>query len=233
MCDFIFMLTRDDQTVSDAARCLDTAIACGIRHIGFKDVGLPPSELRQLAARIRESGATAYLEVVSLDEKSEGKSAEVALMTGVDCLMGGTRPDLVLSIIRDARIEYYPFPGRIESHPSILRGTESEIVDHAVTLAAIDGVTGLDLLAYRWTGQNVERLIAAVCHEVAVPIVVAGSVNSPEQINAITRAGAAAFTIGTAALDGRFPAKSGDLTSQLQAIVAAAETAASTPPSVD
>jgi hypothetical protein len=233
MCEFVFMLTRNDQTVPDAARCLDTAIACGIRHIGFKDIGLPPSELKELAARIRESGATAYLEVVSLDEKSEAKSAEVALMTGVDCLMGGTHPDLVLPIIRDARLDYYPFPGRIESHPSVLKGTESEIVSHAAVLAAMDGVTGLDLLAYRWTGEEVERLIAAVCHAAAVPVVVAGSVISPNQIEAIARAGAAAFTIGTAALDGRFPAKSGDLTSQLQAIVAAAETATSTLPSVD
>ncbi len=40
----------------------------GIRHIGFKDIGLPPFEaLDDLARRIRGGGAATYLEVVSLD----------------------------------------------------------------------------------------------------------------------------------------------------------------------
>lgn len=225
MYDFIFMLTRNDQTVHDAMEHLETAIECGIKHIGFKDVGLPFSELKELADRIRESGATVYLEVVSLDAASEAKSAQAALEIGVDRLMGGTRPDIVVPIINDARIGYYPFPGVIADHPSILKGTKEEIVKSAVELAARDGVTGLDLLAYRWTEENVECMINAVCSAVDVPVVVAGSIGCPERINAIAEAGAAAYTIGTAALDGKFPAASADLKSQLEAIIAATHSA--------
>ncbi|TIM59586.1 MAG: 4-hydroxythreonine-4-phosphate dehydrogenase, partial [Mesorhizobium sp.] len=39
--DFIFMLTRNDRTVTDAAVHAETALGAGIRHIGFKDIGLP------------------------------------------------------------------------------------------------------------------------------------------------------------------------------------------------
>jgi len=139
--------------------------------------------------------------------------------------MGGTRPDMVMPIVNDTSIGYYPFPGEIADHPSILRGTKEEIVVSAVELAALDGVTGLDLLAYRWTEENVECMIDAVCASVAVPVVVAGSIGSPERINAVAKAGAAGYTIGTAALDGRFPAASADLKSQLEAIIAATDSA--------
>ena len=60
---FIFMLTRNDRTVADAATHLETALSLGVRHIGFKDVGLPVAELKALNAAIKAKGATSYLEV--------------------------------------------------------------------------------------------------------------------------------------------------------------------------
>lgn len=68
--DFIFMLTRNDRTVTDAAQHARTALNAGIRHVGFKDVGLPFEELSALAKLIRDGGETVYLEVVSLDRDS-------------------------------------------------------------------------------------------------------------------------------------------------------------------
>ena len=44
MIEFIFMLTRNDQTVSDARDVYDTLRDTGLRYVGFKDIGLPPSE---------------------------------------------------------------------------------------------------------------------------------------------------------------------------------------------
>ena len=32
---FIFMLTRNDRTIEDAARHVQTALDCGLRHVGF------------------------------------------------------------------------------------------------------------------------------------------------------------------------------------------------------
>ncbi|MEO7384209.1 MAG: hypothetical protein ABIU18_04665, partial [Novosphingobium sp.] len=59
----------------------------------------------------------------------------------------------------------------------------------------------------------------AVCRAVAKPVIVAGSINSPDQIDAVREADAAGFTIGTSALDGRFLANQRDLGSQLVAIM--------------
>ena len=43
--DFILMLTENDRTIRDARARIDEALEGGVRHIGFKDVGLPFSEL--------------------------------------------------------------------------------------------------------------------------------------------------------------------------------------------
>ena len=41
MIEFIFMLTRDDVTLSDAREVYASIAAAGVRHVGCKDVGLP------------------------------------------------------------------------------------------------------------------------------------------------------------------------------------------------
>ncbi|TDW36935.1 1-(5-phosphoribosyl)-5-[(5-phosphoribosylamino)methylideneamino] imidazole-4-carboxamide isomerase [Rhizobium azibense] len=220
--DFIFMLTRNDRTVADAPFHAETALRAGIRHIGFKDVGLPLEALASLARQIREGGASTYLEVVSLDRDSEILSVKAAIELGVDYLLGGTHAEDVLPLLERTPIRYYPFPGRIVGHPSILKGSQAEIVKSAVALASHPGVAGLDLLAYRSPG-NVPSLIDAVCRAVPKPIIVAGSVDGPDQIETIRRSGAAGFTVGTSALDGRFPAEGPALEFQLRAISACLE----------
>jgi mannose-6-phosphate isomerase-like protein (cupin superfamily) len=215
---FIFMLTRNDRTVEDASKQLQTALKLGVRHIGFKDIGLPLEQLKSLNAAIKAGGATSYLEVVSLARDSEIVSARAATEIGVDVLLGGTRVDDVLPVIAGTDIQYCPFPGRIAGHPSVLEGSIAEIVDSARALAARDGVHGLDLLAYR-SKEDVPALIKAVCTAVSKPVYVAGSIDTPERIGAVKDAGAAGFTIGTAALDGKYPAPEKDVSSQLAAIL--------------
>lgn len=217
--DFIFMLTRNDRTVADAAVHAETSLRAGIRHIGFKDVGLPFDALAELTRQIRDGGASTYLEVVSLDRESEMRSVKAAIGLGVDYLLGGTHAEDVLPLLEGTAIRYYPFPGRIAGHPSVLEGSQAEIVESAVALASHAGVAGLDLLAYR-SGGDVPALMEAVCRAVVKPVIVAGSVDRPEQIDTIRKSGAAGFTIGTSALDGRFPAVGPALKLQLQAISA-------------
>ncbi|RWO91415.1 4-hydroxythreonine-4-phosphate dehydrogenase [Mesorhizobium sp.] len=220
--DFIFMLTRNDRTVTDAAVHAETALGAGIRHIGFKDIGLPLDALAALARQIREGGASTYLEVVSLDRDSEIRSVKAAIDLGVDFLLGGTHAEDVLPLLEGTPIRYYPFPGRIVGHPSVLEGSQAEIVKGAVALASHPGVAGLDLLAYR-SARNVPSLIDTVCRAVPKPVIVAGSVDRPDQINTIRNSGAAGFTVGTSALDGRFPAEGAALEFQLRAISACLE----------
>jgi 4-hydroxythreonine-4-phosphate dehydrogenase len=216
--DFIFMLTNKDRTVPDAMDRLQEVLAAGIKHIGFKDVGLPFDQLKTLAVAIKAADARLYLEVVSLDAESECRSAEAAMKLGVDVLMGGTRPEIILPLIKGANIQYYPFPGTIIGHPSVLTGTVESIVASAIRIANMDGVHGLDLLAYRFEG-DVPRLIREVVGAVAPkPVVVAGSIDCHERFKAVVQGKAAGFTIGTAALDGVFAARSKSLPHQLDAI---------------
>lgn len=215
---FIFMLTRNDRTVENAATLLETALELGVQHIGFKDIGLPVAELKALNRAIRSAGAVSYLEVVSLDRDSETASAKAAVDIGADMLMGGTRAGDVLEIIAGTGIRYFPFPGRITGHPSVLEGGVEEIVASAKALADLDGVDGLDLLAYR-SREDVPALMRAVCAAVSKPVFVAGSIASPQRILTVKDAGAAGFTIGTALLDGIYPAVDAGLKAQLSAVI--------------
>ncbi|MCC6940825.1 MAG: hypothetical protein IT551_04340 [Novosphingobium sp.] len=218
--DFIFMLTRNDRTVEDAATHLETALRAGVGHIGFKDIGLPFDDLARLARRIKDAGARAYIEVVSVDRESELRSVRAAVDLGVDFLLGGTHVEDVLPVIAGTGMAYYPFPGRITGHPSILEGDTDSIVASAVALCRHPGVSGLDLLAYRAQG-DVPALIRSVCAAARKPVIVAGSIDCADQIAAARAGGAAAFTIGTSALDGRFPAPGTNLEAQLAAIMQA------------
>jgi mannose-6-phosphate isomerase-like protein (cupin superfamily)/uncharacterized protein related to proFAR isomerase len=215
---FIFMLTRNDRTVADASKHLRTALDLGVRHIGFKDIGLPPDQLKALNLGIQAAGATSYLEVVSLDRESEIVSARAAVDIGVNVLLGGTRVDDVLPILRGTGTQYFPFAGRISGHPSVLEGTIDEVVQSAKEIIARDGVDGLDLLAYR-SKEDVPALMRAVCAAVSKPVIMAGSIHTPQRIGLVKDAGAAGFTIGTAALDGDYPADGADVASQLAAII--------------
>lgn len=217
---FIFMLTRADVTIPDALVRLPEVLSAGVKHIGFKDVGLSLDQMKRLADAIRASGATLYLETVSLDGDSECASARAAVELGVNVLMGGTRPELVLPIIRETGIQYYPFPGDVGGHPSLLRGEVEEIVDSAKALLALDGVHGLDLLAYRFAG-DVLLLIRQVCKAAGEKaVIVAGSIDRCERVASVLDCGAAGFTVGTAALDGQFCG--GGLVDELAAIIKAA-----------
>lgn len=211
MFEFIFMLTRNDQTVPDAAAVYERIRDTDLRFIGFKDVGLPTGELRDLARAMRADGREVFLEVVSERAEDELRSVEAALEIGVDWLLGGTHPDEALSILdrigppgTPGRPRYCPFPGRIVGHPSVLEGSMDEIAASAHDLTARPGVHGLDLLAYRWEG-DVPALVRAVVDAASGPVIAAGSVDSATRINALADAGAWAYTIGGAIFDGRLP----------------------------
>jgi tryptophan synthase alpha subunit len=123
--------------------------------------------------------------------------------------------------LKRTAVRYFPFPGRVTGHPSVLEGDESEIVASARALASRPGVAGLDLLAYR-SRLDAPALVRAVCAAAGKPVIVAGSIEAPAQIEAVRAGDAAGFTIGTAAMEGRFPAEGPGLAQQLAAISACA-----------
>ncbi len=220
MVDFIFMLTRQDQTVVDCLETFDTVRAVGLRHVGFKDVGVPMETLVALNRAIKESGATSYMEVVSETPEDCLRSARNAVEIGVDRLLGGTEIEPTLEVLAGTDIEYLPFPGRPEGHPTRLGGTPEEVEAHCRRFAEL-GCAGVDLLAYRATEADPLDLIRAARKGMDGYLAVAGSIDSPARIRAVAEAGADGFTIGTAALEGVFSPRKGALASQLKDVLEA------------
>ena len=219
--DFIFMLTRADKTVPDCLEVLDYILPVGITHIGFKDVGVPRQTLADMVARIRDAGATCYMEVVSTSPEACLESARVARDIGVDCLLGGTDVDAVLDILAGSKTVYYPFPGRPHDHPTRLGGGPDDIEKDCQVFMA-KGCAGCDLLAYRATESDPLDLVRAARRGLGTGhLICAGSVTSAQQIRDLAAAGCDAFTIGSAALDGSFSPGKGSLRSQLRDILAA------------
>jgi NAD(P)H-dependent flavin oxidoreductase YrpB (nitropropane dioxygenase family) len=198
--EFIFMLTRNDETLADAREVYASVAAAGVRHFGCKDVGLPRKELEALLSDIESNGHTSYLEVVSESDEATLASARAAAEIQPDYLIGGTLIEPVQEIIAGTGIKFFPYVGRVVGHPCLLRGSIQEIADDARRAEAL-GLDGVNLLAYRYDG-DVEALVDGVVSNTALPVIAAGSVDSVERIRALARHGVWAFTIGTAALDG-------------------------------
>jgi hypothetical protein len=198
----IVMLTHHDETVPDALAMFQRLQDVPVQHWGFKDVGLPPEAMRAVVSAMKAAGKTTYLEVVSLSEQEGLRGAQLAVEQGFDVLMGTVYFPSIRDYLADKPVKYYPFPGRIVGHPSILEGTLDEIVAHAQFLEA-EGAQGLDLLTYRFTGdaaQLLQRVVAAV----KVPVVSAGSIASYARIEEVRAAGAWGFTIGSAFFESNF-----------------------------
>ncbi len=217
--DFVFMLTRSDQTVTDGLEVLDDIRSVGLTHIGFKDVGVPPEVLRELNRRIKDMGATSYLEVVSTTVEASLQSARVAKDIGIDRLLGGTQVDEVLNLLAGTSTQYLPFPGRPFDHPTKLGGSAQQVEDDCRTFRA-KGCAGVDLLAYRATEADPIELVKAARRGIGDGILlVAGAVKSAQQIRALAAAGADSFTVGSAAFDGSYAPNVGSLRSQLRAVL--------------
>ena len=218
--DFIFMLTRNDRTVVDCLEVLESIAPLGLKHIGFKDVGVPTKTLKALTTAIKEMGATSYLEVVSETPEACLNSARVGGELGIDCLLGGTAAVDILSILKGTQTLYYPFPGRPSGHPTKLGGTPADIeADCRKFLDA--GCAGVDLLAYRATDADPLELVKAARRGLGTNrLIVAGSIASRNRIRDIAEAGADAFTIGSAVLDGSYNNTKGLLQSQISNVLA-------------
>lgn len=223
--DFIFMLTRGDKTVEDCLDVLKQIAPLGLRHIGFKDVGVEPRMLQTLTDQIRALGATSYMEVVSETAEACLRSATVARELGIDRLLGGTDVARISDILGGTHTSYFPFPGFPVGHPTRLGGKPSDVTAHCRGFRAA-GCAGADLLAFRATEADPLELVRAAREGLGDGyLIVAGSITSRERIKAIAEAGADAFTIGTAVLDGSYNPRKGSLLSQLGDVLADCEAA--------
>ena len=113
--DFIFMLTRQDQTILDCLEVFEEIRPVGLGHVGFKDVGVDAQTLERLNRLIRNTGAFSYMEVVSTSLEDCLRSARNAREIGVDRLLGGTEAEQVLEILGDSGIVAFQEGTRIRS----------------------------------------------------------------------------------------------------------------------
>ena len=218
--DFIFMLTRNDQTVTDCLELCDLIRPLKLAHIGFKDVGVGIETLHRLTAQIRALGASSYMEVVSTTPEAALNSARAAVALGVDHLLGGTEVDATLEIIRGTGIRYYPFPGKPVGHPTALGGTAAQVEEQCRAFMA-KGCAGADLLAYRATQDAPLHLVEAARRGLgAGRLIVAGCIDSAARIASIAALGADAFTIGSAIFNGAYSPSKGSTLSQLGDVIA-------------
>jgi hypothetical protein len=222
--DFIFMLTRNDRTIEDAACLVDAACDLGVRHIGFKDVGVPFATMQELAGKVRDHGGVCYLEVVSTTREAMLRSLEAGRALAVDRILGGTDLDAATGILGDLSC-YFPFPGRPVGHPTRLEGTVALVAEHC-RAARAKGCGGVDLLAFRATEAEPLDLVRAAREALpGATLIVAGSVNSTHRIHALAEAGVDAFTIGSAVFDGAFSPGNASFRGQILDILEACDKA--------
>lgn len=219
--DFIFMLTRGDKTVEDCLDVFDQIAPLGLKHVGFKDVGVEPATLRKLVDRIRSAGAISYMEVVSDTPEAALNSARIGAELGIDRLLGGTDVQRVGEILQGTHTKHYPFPGFPVGHPTRLGGGPGDVTSQCAAFMA-QGCAGADLLAFRATEADPLDLVRAARKGLGPNgyLIVAGSITSAERIKAVAAAGADAFTIGTAVFDGSYSPRKGSILSQLGDVIA-------------
>ncbi|WXG46601.1 MAG: 4-hydroxythreonine-4-phosphate dehydrogenase [Candidatus Atabeyarchaeum deiterrae] len=216
MVEFIFMLTQNDFTISNAIEVYRETKGAGFKCVGFKDIGLPNEKLMELVKMMKNQKMKTFLEVVSGSEEENLRSAKAALDLRVDYLIGGTFPKQTLPLVKGSGVKYFPYIGKIIGHPCLLRGTISEIVEDAKKVEKM-GAHGINLLAYRYDG-DVRKLIMAVKKAVNIPLIIAGSIDSYERVREMVKLNVWAFTIGGAILERRFIPR-GSLSDQLKAVL--------------
>ena len=186
--DFIFMLTRNDKTVSDCLHVIDLIEPLGLRHIGFKDVGVTEASVGELVNRIKARGATSYMEVVSTTPQAADWSIRTAAKIGVDRVLGGQEIETAMQVLHATGAGYYPFAGRPAGHPTKLAGSPEVAED--CHRARATGCSGVDLLAYRATDADPLDLVTAARAALdGGTLIVAGSIHSPAQIRALAALG--------------------------------------------
>lgn len=211
----IIMLTHNDKTVKNALEAFEACKDLPIDFWGFKDVGLPKDQMIELINAMKAAGKTTFLEVVSYSEEECMAGAKVAVELGFNYLMGTVYHKSVFDYLNTQDIKFLPFCGKVYGSPSVLEGTFDEIIDDANNLLDM-GVDGIDILAFRHK-QGAE-LAEEYCKRIDRPVVVAGSINSPERIEFINRINPWAFTIGSALFAQKFAAGE-DVRKNLEVVV--------------
>ncbi len=200
--ELIVMLTHNDVTVKNAKEVFESCKNTKAKYWGFKEVGLPLEEMKELFSYMKSLGKTTFLEVVAYTEEECLEGAKMAVACGVDILMGTLYFQSIMDYCKENNLKYMPFVGEITGRPSVLRGTIQGMIDEANSYIA-KGAYGIDLLGYRYEGDAVElnkKFVAGV----NAPVCLAGSVNDYKRLDEVKDADSWTFTIGGAFFENKF-----------------------------
>lgn len=200
--ELIVMLTYNDLTVKNAAEIFEASKNSKAKYWGLKECPLSREELKELFARMKECGKTTFLEVVSYTEEEGLEGAKIAVECGCDILMGTIYFRSIHDFCKQHDLKYMPFVGRVEGRPSVLSGEISEMMAEAKSYIE-QGVYGIDLLGYRYTG-DIAKLHRVFRDSIDAPICMAGSIDSYERLGEVKEMAPWAFTIGSAFFDHKF-----------------------------
>jgi len=214
------MLTHHDVTIPNALQVLDEVKDTGLKCIGCKDIDLSLEQFKELFARFRKNEIQSYLEAVTYSEEEHFRAVDLALKIGADNLIGGmpqyTKKTISYLKQKRARTDFFPYIGKVTGHPCVIGGSIEEIIREGKEAEKL-GVTGINLLLYRYSG-NQKELLKTVVKELEVPLIVAGNVANFDQINELKENNVWAFTIGGAILENRF-VEGGTIKDQIQAVL--------------
>lgn len=194
----IVMLTKNDVTVKNAKEIFLEAKDAPCQYWGFKEVGLPPEEMKDLVQCMKAAGKTTFLEIVGKTEEECLKPVQLAAECGFDAVTGTVYYDSILEVIKKHNILYLPFIG--ERYTLNMSGTIEELTKEAAELSRKEGVAGINIAAFRYDG-DVEKMVFAVKDTIDKPICCVGSINSYERLDMILKFEPWYFTIGSAFFD--------------------------------
>lgn len=197
----IVMLTHHDVTVENSKEIFLAAKDAPADCWGFKNVGLPEDQMKDLVECMHEAGKTVFLESLAKDEAGTLEGVELAKRCGFDMLLGGTFFPSVVEKDVEYGIKHLPFVGKRDSGK--LYGSIDYIVDEALRIAEYP-VFGINLSGYRYQDGDPDELISTLAKKLPKPLSIAGSINSYDRLDAVKRNGVWAFTIGGAFFEKKF-----------------------------
>jgi len=200
--ELIVMLTHDDLTVDNAYQIFEECQNTKALYWGFKEKPLPIEEMQCIFTKMKACGKRTVLEVVAYTEEEGLEGAKMAVSCGCDILMGTCYYDSILRFCRENNIVYMPFVGEIIGRPSVLQGSVASM-EKAAEILNKKGVSGIDLLGYRYEG-DAQQLINKMVKNSNLPICVAGSIDSFDRLRFIREVQPWAFTIGSAFFEHKF-----------------------------
>lgn len=218
--NLISMLTQNDKTVSNALEVFEKSkFIPGAICWGFKDIGIEKIDAEELARSMKLAGKITFYE--SLVEKEDKciEAAKFALDNKFDYLMGMPFFHSVQKFLRKTSIKYFPTCGRRSGVPRMLHGTIEDINNDGLKIQE-NGIDGICLSMYRFTGGDPEELAERFMKVINIPVIISGTIDSYSRLNTVKKLKPWGFTVGSAFFNKKFgEEKNSSFTEQINKVL--------------